>query len=77
MAYETHSATAEASRETPASLFQLAYAIVLVGAGVLAVATLLYGIGHSGTSTGLLWAVGGMAGYLAVWAWGISLAKSP
>lgn len=75
MAYETHTATAEVSREIAASPFQLVYAVLLVGAGVLAVAALMWGIGHSGTATGVLWAIGGLIAYLGVWAWGLSLAK--
>lgn len=75
MAHETHTATAEVSREIVASPFQLVYAVLLVGTGVLAVAVLMWGIGHSGTSTGVLWAIGGLITYLCVWAWGLRLAK--
>ncbi|MGB3720389.1 MAG: hypothetical protein DIU63_04805 [Proteobacteria bacterium] len=75
MAHETQTATAEAPREIAASPFQLIYALLLVGAGVLSVAALMWGIGHSDTSTGVLWAVGGLLAYLCVWAWGLSLAK--
>ncbi len=76
MVSEAREATAATVHEQPASLFQLAYAFILVGAGVLAVFTFLYGVTHSPGPHGLLWALTGLVGYLAVWAWGIMLAQS-
>lgn len=76
MALEAREATAVSIRETPFSAFQLAYAVVLVGAGLLAVSVLLYGLTHSLSPGGVLWALIGLVSYLAVWAWGILLAQS-
>jgi len=75
MASETRGATAVRVGEGPITLFQLAYAIVLVGAGLLSVAAFTYGLEHSSASGGLLWALIGLVCYLAVWAWGILLAQ--
>jgi len=54
----------------------LAYAIILVGAGVLAVLALLFGIAHSNEADGRLSAIIGLVAYLAVWGWGFRLASS-
>lgn len=69
-------ATAIRASESPGSAFQLAYAIILVRAGVLAVLALLFGIAHSNEADGRLSAIIGLVAYLAVWGWGFRLASS-
>ena len=76
MTSEVREATSISTRETSATAFQLAYALVLVGAGLLAAVALLYGVTHSQSSGGGLWAVVGLVSYLAVWGWAILLAMS-
>lgn len=76
MTSEAREATAVQTSESSASAFQLAYAIILVGAGGLAVFTLLYGIAHSNETDGLVWTFIGLVSYLAVWGWGFRLASS-
>ncbi len=76
MASETRGATAVRVDEGPITLFQLAYAIVLVGAGLLAAAAFIHGLELSSTSGRLAWALIGLVCYLAAWAWGILLAQS-
>lgn len=76
MTSEAREATAVSSPEAPATAFQIAYALALVGAGLLAALALLYGVTHSQSPGGALWAVVGLVAYCAVWGWGILLAKS-
>lgn len=76
MTLEAHQASGTTTRDTSTTVFQLVYAVVLVGAGMLAVLALIYGIAHSRTVSGDLWAAVGMVAYLAVWGWGILLAQS-
>ena len=48
-------------------------AVAIVGAGLLAIATFLYGIdlGQTEATRGHIIAIAGLVAYLAVWAWGI------
>lgn len=68
-------APAVGTRESPAGIFDFIYALILIGAGLLAVAALLFGITHQQSPGGMIWVLVGLAGYLAVWGWGIRLAS--
>lgn len=77
MPSDIRKAPAEATRETPATAFELIYAFGLVGAGLIAVAVLLYGLIGLAEGTGtVVWALVGLVAYLAVWLWGMWLAKN-
>lgn len=76
MTTEARESTAVSSPQSPASPLQIAYALALVGAGLLAAFALLYGVTHSQGGGGLLWFAIGAVSYLAVWGWGMRLAMS-
>lgn len=61
---------------TPASALILA--ITIVGAGLLTVCLLIYGLMLAQTQrmNGDLMTIGGLVAYLAVWAWGLMIAKN-
>jgi hypothetical protein len=61
----------------PTSALIISFATV--GAGLIAVATLLYGLimAQTAPSEGHIVAVAGLVAYLAVWAWGLYLAQAP
>lgn len=75
MTSEAPETAAVSSRESLATPWQFAYALVLVGAGLLAVLALLYGVAHV-QNGGSIWVAVGAVCYLAVWGWGIRLAMS-
>ena len=73
---QAHGASAVTSRQSPASNAALAIALGSVGAGLLAVATLIHGLMTLGQSPdATLWSVGGLFAYLAVWGWGMVFAR--
>lgn len=76
MTSEARETTAVRSQGSFATPFQIAYAVALVGAGLLAAVVLLYGITHSHSPGGPLWVAVGAVSYLAAWGWGIRLAMS-
>ena len=76
MTTQTQHATSIEAQQPQVTVFDLVYAILLVGAGMLAVGALIFGITHHESIQGITWAIMGMIGYLAVWGWGIKIAQS-
>ncbi len=73
----THEASTTATHEAVSPVFAFAYALILVGSGVLSVAVFLYGLVlKNSVPTGVYVALAGLVGYLAVWSWGLWLAKT-
>ena len=72
----THETSTTASRESSVTTLELAYALAPIGAVLLAVVVLMYGLLSMGQNPDAkLWVTAGLVAYLAGWQWGLSLAR--